>query len=309
VDIGIKTTFHILHTTFKIMHIPVLLNEVIKLLDPKENENFIDATLGEGGHTLALLQKTSPAGKVLGIDLDPEILEIAHRKLHAFGERLILANNNFKNLEEIIADNKFKEISGIVFDLGMSSRDIDEAGRGFSFLKDEPLLMNFGSDTMLTAEHIVNGWPESELEKIIRLYGEEKFSRQIARAIIARRIVKPIKTTFDLVEVIENATPNFYHHGRIHPATRTFQALRIAVNDELNSIQKGLEASLKILSSGAKIAVISFHSLEDRIVKNFFRDNKNTLKILTKKPVVPAQVEVLNNPRARSGKLRVAQKI
>jgi 16S rRNA (cytosine1402-N4)-methyltransferase len=291
------------------MHIPVLLNEVIKLLDPKENENFIDATLGEGGHTLALLQKTSPAGKVLGIDLDPETLEIVHRKLHAFGERLVLANNNFKNLEEIIEENKFKEISGIVFDLGMSSRDIDEAGRGFSFLKDEPLLMNFGSDTMLTAEHIVNGWPESELEKIIRLYGEEKFSRQIARAIIARRIVKPIKTTFDLVEVIENATPNFYHHGRIHPATRTFQALRIAVNDELNSIQKGLEASLKILSSGAKIAVISFHSLEDRIVKNFFRDNKNTLKILTKKPVVPAQVEVLNNPRARSGKLRVAQKI
>jgi len=291
------------------MHIPVLLNEVIKLLDPKENENFIDATLGEGGHTLALLQKTSPAGKVLGIDLDPETLEIAHRKLHAFGERLVLANNNFKNLEEIIEDNKFKEISGIVFDLGMSSRDIDETGRGFSFLKDEPLLMNFGSDTMLTAEHIVNGWPESELEKIIRLYGEEKFSRQIARAIIARRIVKPIKTTFDLVEVIENATPNFYHHGRIHPATRTFQALRIAVNDELNSIQKGLEASLKILSSGAKIAVISFHSLEDRIVKNFFRDNKNTLKILTKKPVAPAQVEVSNNPRARSGKLRVAQKI
>jgi len=291
------------------MHIPVLLNEVTKLLDPKENENFIDATLGEGGHTLALLQKTSPAGKVLGIDLDPETLEIAHRKLHAFGERLVLANNNFKNLEEIIEDNKFKEISGIIFDLGMSSRDIDEAGRGFSFLKDEPLLMNFGSDTMLTAEHIVNGWPESELEKIIRLYGEEKFSRQIAKGIIARRIVKPIKTTFDLVEVIENSTPNFYHHGRIHPATRTFQALRIAVNDELNSIQKGLEASLKILSSGAKIAVISFHSLEDRIVKNFFRDNKDILKILTKKPVVPAQVEVLNNPRARSGKLRVAQKI
>ncbi|HNW96300.1 MAG TPA: 16S rRNA (cytosine(1402)-N(4))-methyltransferase RsmH [Candidatus Paceibacterota bacterium] len=291
------------------MHLPVLLNEVIKLLDPKENENYIDATLGEGGHTLALLQKTSPAGKVLGIDLDPETLEIAHRKLQAFGDRLVLANDNFKNLEEIIDDKKFKEISGIVFDFGMSSRDIDESGRGFSFLKDEPLLMNFGSDAMLTAENIVNGWPESELEKIFSLYGEEKFARQIAKGIIARRIVKPIKTTFDLVEVIEKATPNFYHHGRIHPATRTFQALRIAVNDELNSIQKGLEASLKILSSGAKIAVISFHSLEDRIVKNFFRDNKNTLKILTKKPVVPAQVEILNNPRARSAKLRVAQKI
>lgn len=303
------TTIYILRSTFKIMHIPVLLNEVIKYLDPKENENYIDATLGEGGHTLVLLQKTSPAGKVLGIDLDPETLEIAHRKLHAFGERLVLVNDNFRNLEEIIEDKKFKEISGIIFDLGMSSRDIDEAGRGFSFMKNEPLLMNFGSDTMLTAEHIINNWPEDELEKIIKLYGEEKFSRQIARAIISRRIVKPIKTTFDLVDVIEKSTPNFYHHGRIHPATRTFQALRIAVNDELNSIQRGLEASLKILSSGAKIAVISFHSLEDRIAKNFFRDNKNTLKILTKKPVVPVQVEVLNNPRARSGKLRVAQKI
>ncbi len=291
------------------MHIPVLLNEVIKLLDPKENENYIDATLGEGGHTLALLQKTSPAGKVLGIDLDPETLEIAHRKLQAFGDRLVLVNDNFKNLEEVVENQKFKEISGIVFDFGMSSRDIDESGRGFSFLKDEPLLMNFGSDAMLTAENIVNGWPEGELEKIISLYGEEKFARQIAREIIARRLVKPIKTTFDLVEVIEKATPNFYHHGKIHPATRTFQALRIAVNDELNSIQKGLEASLRVLSSGAKIAAISFHSLEDRIVKNFFRDNKKTLKILTKKPVVPAQVEILNNSRARSAKLRVAQKI
>ena len=291
------------------MHIPVLLNEVIKLIDPKENENYIDATLGEGGHTLALLQKTSPAGKVLGIDLDPETLEIAHRKLQAFGDRLVLVNDNFKNLEEVVENQKFKEISGIVFDFGMSSRDIDESGRGFSFLKDEPLLMNFGSDAMLTAENIVNGWPEGELEKIISLYGEEKFARQIARGIIARRLVKPIKTTFDLVEVIEKATPNFYHHGKIHPATRTFQALRIAVNDELNSIQKGLEASLKVLSSGAKIAAISFHSLEDRIVKNFFRDNKKTLKILTKKPVVPAQVEILNNSRARSAKLRVAQKI
>lgn len=291
------------------MHIPVLLNEVIKLIDPKENENYIDATLGEGGHTLALLQKTSPAGKVLGIDLDPETLEIAHRKLQAFGDRLVLVNDNFKNLEEIVENQKFKEISGIVFDFGMSSRDIDESGRGFSFLKDEPLLMNFGSDAMLTAENIINGWPEGELEKIISLYGEEKFARQIARGIIARRLVKPIKTTFDLVGVIEKATPNFYHHGKIHPATRTFQALRIAVNDELNSIQKGLEASLRVLSSGAKIAAISFHSLEDRIVKNFFRDNKKTLKILTKKPVVPAQVEILNNPRARSAKLRVAQKI
>ena len=291
------------------MHLPVLLSETINYLDPKENENFIDATVGEGGHTLALLQKTSPKGKVLGIDLDPETLEIAHRKLHAFGDRLILANDNFKNLEAIIDEKKFKEISGIIFDLGMSSRDIDEAGRGFTFLKDEPLLMNFGADSLLTAEHIVNNWPEDELEKILKLYGEERFSRQIAKGIVAARNEKPIKTTFDLVKIIENSIPKFYRHGRINPSTRTFQALRIAVNDELNTIQRGLEVALKIVSSGAKIAVISFHSLEDRIVKNFFRDHKDVLKILTKKPVTPAEVEILNNPRARSGKLRVAQKI
>lgn len=291
------------------MHVPVLLNEVIKIFDPQSNENFIDATLGEAGHTLCLLQKTDPSGRVLGIDLDAETLSIAEEKLRAYRNRVILVKNNFKNLESIVDEYKFKEVSGILFDLGMSSRELEESGRGFSFRKNEPLLMNFGEDVLMTAEQIVNNWPTDDLKRIFEEYGEERFSRQIAEKIVASRQTKPIKTTFDLVEVIQSAIPQKYQSGRLHPATRVFQALRITVNDELNNLRSGLEAGLKILESGGKIIVISFHSLEDRIVKNFFRDHKDSLKIITKKPVLPARVEVLNNPRARSAKLRAAQKL
>ncbi|HOX21453.1 MAG TPA: 16S rRNA (cytosine(1402)-N(4))-methyltransferase RsmH [Candidatus Paceibacterota bacterium] len=291
------------------MHVPVLLNEVIKTFDPQSNENFIDATLGEAGHTLCLLQKTDPSGRVLGIDLDAETLRIAEEKLRAYHNRVILVKNNFKNLESIVDEYKFKKVSGILFDLGMSSRELEESGRGFSFRKNEPLLMNFGEDALVTAEQIVNNWPADDLKGIFEEYGEERFSRQIAEKIVVSRQTKPIKTTFDLVEVIQSAVPQKYQSGRLHPATRVFQALRITVNDELNNLRSGLEAGLKILESGGKIIVISFHSLEDRIVKNFFRDHKASLKIITKKPVIPARVEILNNPRARSAKLRAAQKL
>ena len=291
------------------MHVPVLLNEVIKIFDPQANENFIDATLGEAGHTLCILQKTDPSGKVLGIDLDAETLKVAEGKLKAYSNRIILDKNNFKNLENIIDEFKFKEISGILFDLGMSSRELEESGRGFSFQKDEPLLMNFGGDVLLTAEQIVNNWSANDLKGIFEEYGEERFSGKIAEAIVASRQNKPIKTTLDLVEIIKSAVPLKYQRGRLHPATRVFQALRIAVNDELNNLRGGLEAALKILKSGGKIVIISFHSLEDRIVKNFFREHKDSLNIITKKPVLPAKVEILNNPRARSAKLRAAQKL
>ncbi|HRY76759.1 MAG TPA: 16S rRNA (cytosine(1402)-N(4))-methyltransferase RsmH [Candidatus Paceibacterota bacterium] len=291
------------------MHVPVLLNEVIKTFDPQSNENFIDATLGEAGHTLCLLQKTDPSGRVLGIDLDAETLRIAEEKLRAYHNRVILVKNNFKNLESIVDEYKFKKVSGILFDLGMSSRELEESGRGFSFRKNEPLLMNFGEDALVTAEQIVNNWPADDLKGIFEEYGEERFSRQIAEKIVVSRQTKPIKTTFDLVEVIQSAVPQKYQSGRLHPATRVFQALRITVNDELNNLRSGLEAGLKILESGGKIIVISFHSLEDRIVKNFFRDHKASLKIITKKPVIPARVEILNNPRARSAKLRATQKL
>lgn len=291
------------------MHIPVLLNEVIKVLNPQPNENFIDATVGEAGHTLALLQKSSPAGKVLGIDLDAKTLEVAHQKLKAFGERVVLIQDNFKNLERIVEEKKFQNVSGMLFDLGMSSKQLDESGRGFSFRKNEPLLMNFGSDMLLTAEQIVNNWSADDLEEIFREYGEEKYAHQIAEEIVKGRETQPIKTTFDLVETIKRVVPKNYERGRIHPATRIFQALRITVNDELNNLQKGLEAALKILQSGGRLAVISFHSLEDRIVKTFFQNNKNSLKIITKKPFLPAKVEIFNNPRARSAKLRASTKI
>jgi 16S rRNA (cytosine1402-N4)-methyltransferase len=291
------------------MHVPVLLNQVIKIFNPQSNENFIDATVGEAGHTLCLLQKTDPSGKVLGIDLDAETLKAAEGKLRAYNNRVVLVKNNFKNLESIVDQYKFKEINGILFDIGMSSRELEESGRGFSFQKDEPLLMNFGEDALLTAEQIVNNWPVDDLKRIFEEYGEERFSQQIAEKIVFGRQTKPIKTTFDLVEIIKSAVPKKYQSGRLHPATRVFQALRIAVNDELNNLRSGLEAALKILESGGKIIVISFHSLEDRIVKNFFRDHKAILNIITKKPVIPAKVEILNNPRARSAKLRAAQKL
>jgi len=291
------------------MHIPVLLNDVIKIFDPRPNENFIDATVGEAGHTLCLLQKTGPSGKVLGIDLDAATLSSAEEKLKAYGNRVILVKDNFKNLEKIADDYKFKEVNGILFDLGMSSKELEESGRGFSFQKDEPLLMNFGSDALLTAEQIVNNWSFDDLEKIFQEYGEEKFSHKIAEQIIRRRENKPIKTTFELVATIKQAVPEKYQHGHLHPATRIFQALRIAVNDELNNLKMGLEGALRILKNGGRIIVISFHSLEDRIVKNFFRDNISSLNIITKKPVRPAKVEIFNNPRARSAKLRAARKL
>jgi 16S rRNA (cytosine1402-N4)-methyltransferase len=291
------------------MHIPVLLNEVIKNLNPQPNENFIDATVGEAGHTMCLLQKTSPSGRVMGIDLDSESLKMANEKLKAFLDRVVLVQGNFKNLENIIEEQKFKNIKGILFDLGINSRQIDDSGRGFTFRKDEPLLMNFGRDVVLTAEEIVNNWSEKDLSEMIKNYGEERYALQIAKAIVKARMEKPIKTTFDLINVIKNAVPGSYERGRIHPATRTFQAIRITVNDELNNLKKGLESALKALDSGGRMAVISFHSLEDRIVKNFFRDNKEQLNIITKKPIIPIDVEVLNNPRSRSAKLRVVQKI
>lgn len=290
------------------MHIPVLLNEVIKFLDPQPNENFIDATVGEGGHTLAILQRTAPGGKVLGIDLDPEMLNIVSKKLKAFENRLILVQGNFRNIKKIVEENKFKDVQGVLFDLGVNLYQLKKSGKGFTFQRNEPLLMTFGPDVLWTAEEIVNSWPEEKLAQIFREYGEEKKYLAIARAIVRRRKTRPLKTTFDLLEIIGEIKP-FTKKYRIHPATKIFQALRIATNDELNNLRKGLEGALEILEKGGRIVVISFHSLEDRIVKNFFKANKNHLRVLTKKPIVPQKVEIFNNPSARSAKLRAGEKI
>lgn len=287
------------------MHISVLKKEVIEYLDPKPNENFIDGTIGQGGHATLILEKTGPAGKVLGIDLDANQTENCRNNLTGFGERLILENSSYINLKEIAAKNNF-QADGILLDLGMSSRQLESGG--FSFLKDEPLDMRYSQNNDLTATIIVNQWRGEEIEKTLKEYGEERFSRNIAESIIEARKKQPIKTTFDLVSVIARAIPARYQHGRIHFATRTFQALRIAVNRELDNLKNVLPQMTDILKPGARIAIISFHSLEDRIVKNFFREEakKNTIKILTKKPITALPEEIEANPRARSAKLRAA---
>lgn len=298
------------------MHTPVLLKEVLKYLDPKPGAKIIDATLGDGGHAMAIVERILPEGKLLGIEIDRVLFEAfdSRFKNHELRGGIILINDSYINLKSIAEQNDFTEANGILFDLGMSSWHIDESGRGFTFQKDEPLDMRFSSPAYnlppKTASEIVNRYSEPELAKILREYGEERFARSIAGAIVGARRQNRIETTFQLVEIVKSVVPFWYRRGRIHFATRTFQALRIAVNDELNNIQRGLEQAVEALASGGRIAVISFHSLEDRIVKNFFRSHdKKTLKIITKKPITASGQEVKDNPRARSAKLRVAEKI
>lgn len=294
-------------------HIPVLADEVIQYLDPKPNENFIDATIDGGGHTIAILEKNKPEGKVLGIDLDEKLLENLKLRIQNLnlGNRLILVNDNFANLKKITEKYNFKNIAGILFDLGMSSWHLEESTRGFSFRRNETLDMRFNSSQKLTAKEIINNWQENEIEKILREYGEEKYSKNIARAIIQGRQKKPILTTFDLVDIIKKTVPRNYERGRIHPATRTFQALRIVINQELENLKIVLPQALEVLKEGGIIVVISFHSLEDRIVKKFFQEKakESRLKILTKKPTRTSEEEIKINPRARSAKLRAAVKI
>ncbi|OGZ23291.1 MAG: 16S rRNA (cytosine(1402)-N(4))-methyltransferase [Candidatus Nealsonbacteria bacterium RIFCSPLOWO2_01_FULL_41_9] len=284
------------------MHIPVLQKEVIEYLTPGPNENFIDCTIGEGGHASAILEKIKPDGKVLGIDLNIRFKG---------DKRLILAEDNFTNLKEIVEKIKFGKADGILMDLGFSSWHLEESGRGFSFQKQEPLDMRYNLENQLTAEKILNFWSAPEIERILKEYGEEKFAKEIAREIINSRQIRPIQNTFQLVAIIRRVVPAGYQRQKIHPATRTFQALRIAVNDELNNLQAVLPEALDILKKGGRIAVISFHSLEDRIIKNFLRDEakENLISILTKKPVTATFQEIKINPRARSAKLRAAQKI
>ncbi len=306
------------------IHVPVLQKEVLECLGPKPNQNFIDCTVGEGGHSLAILKKNAPKGKVLGVEWDLEIYQnLWKQDFHGLETRLVLANDSFVNLKEIVKREDFKDVSGILFDLGMSSWHLEKSGRGFSFRKNEPLDMRYNPQNPLTAEKILNFWSKPAIEKILREYGEERFSKRIAEKIIEFRKLKPIKTTFQLVEIIKKAIPVWYQHKKIHFATRTFQSLRIAVNDELKNLQIALPQATEILEPGGRLAVISFHSLEDKIVKNFYRSRTGAqaelgrvegglesmdLKILTKKAIRPTKEEIINNPRSRSARLRAAIK-
>lgn len=283
------------------MHIPVLSKEVLEYLEPKENENFVDCTFGFGGHTKEILSKTGPNGKVLAIELDKELSEKVE------DSRIVIVNDSYTNLINIINEKKFYPVSGILFDFGMSSFHIDKSGRGFSFLKDEPLDMRYNIKNNLRAEEVINNYSIKEIENILKEYGEERFAKNIALKIIERRKREKIKTTTDLVNIIKLAIPFKYRKQKIHFATRTFQALRIAVNDELKNIEKGLNSAIELIPKNGRITAISFHSLEDRIVKNIFKKEKG-LKILTKKPITAGFEEIKNNHRARSAKLRAVIK-
>jgi len=297
------------------MHQPVLLNEVIFYLDPQPGKKFIDSTVGLGGHTLSLAKRVKTQGKVLGLEWDRHALQKAQERVEQAGleKNIILIQGNFVQLKEKAERHGFLKVDGILFDLGISSWQIEKSGRGFSFQRDELLDMRFDSrdKTLITAAQIVNQWPEKKIAAILKTYGQERYTQRIARAIVEERKKKPIKKTFQLVEIIREATPKLYHRQRIHFATRTFQALRIAVNDEINNLIKALPQALGLLEKRGRLAVISFHSLEDRIVKNFFKQAKDRgqLAILTKKPLTPSQEEIKFNPRSRSAKLRVAEKI
>jgi 16S rRNA (cytosine1402-N4)-methyltransferase len=294
------------------IHTAVLKKEVLEYLDPQPNENFVDCTVGEGGHAEEILNKNKPDGKLLGIDLDPQQIISSHWLEAIYKDRAILVNDSYTNLKEILQRKNFQPVSGILLDLGMSSAQLEGTHKGFSFQVDQGLDMRYNDLTgYLTAEKIVNEWPEEKIEEILREYGEEKFSKKIAKNIVEQRKQGRIKTTFGLIEIIKDATPSSYWRGKIHYATRTFQALRIAVNDELESIKRVLPDAVSVLAPGGRLVVISFHSLEDRIVKNFLSGEfkKGTIKILTKKPVMAGRDELGKNPRSRSAKLRAAVKI
>lgn len=297
-------------------HYPVLKEEVLNLLRPLPDTNAIDGTLGDGGHSEEILRKISPKGRLLGIDLDPRALEFAAGRLEAFGKRFIAAQGNFSSMEELSAANNFPEPSSILLDLGLRTAELEESGRGFSFKRDEPLDMRFDPASPVTAAHLVNDLSEEELESVLRSFGEEPLAAQIAGEIVLQRRKEPIVTSGRLSEIVLSvyrkklkSKKEIPWIGGLHPATRTFQALRIRTNDELEHLRAALPQAVRMLRPGGRLAIISFHSLEDRIVKRFFKEQGANLKILTKRPVVPGEEEIKENPPSRSAKLRVAEKI
>lgn len=291
-------------------HVSVLLNEALDHLDPQPGETFVDGTLGNGGHARLIGERLGSQGTLIGIDADSQALEVAGKHLSDLECTIHLVHDNARNISAILENLGILSIDGILLDLGLRSEQIDVSGRGMSFKGEEPLLMTFNpvpKEGSLTAEKIVNEWDVENIEAILSGYGEERYSRRIADAIIAVRKESVIRTTKDLREIIEQAVPPGYLHGRIHPATRTFQALRIAVNDEIEALRQVLHDGWQHLSSGSRFGVISFHSLEDRIVKHFFKRLPDA-EILTKKPIRPTEEEIENNPRSRSAKFRIACK-
>lgn len=301
------------------MHVPVMLGEVIAALDVRPGRTYVDATVGQGGHASAILTASAPDGRLLGLDRDAKAIEAAKVALAQFGDRVLLVTTSYTSIATIAQSHGLIPVDGVLFDLGYSSAQLDMSGRGFSFQRDEPLDMRFGEGDA-TASDLVNGMPERELADLLYQYGEERDSRVIAHAIVANR---PIETSSRLATVIQAVAPR---HEKIHPATRTFQALRIAVNDELGSLETALPQTVSMLKPGGRLVVISFHSLEDRIVKQFMRresadcvcpprmprcvcGHSASLRVVADKVAFATKSEVQANPRARSARLRVAERL
>lgn len=295
-------------------HISVLLNETIDGLDIHSGDVIVDGTLGGAGHTMEIIRRFGKDVKIIGLDIDQDAIDRSQIILKKMEKDVILVNAGFQDIDKVLENLNLLHADRILLDLGLSSFQLEESHRGFSFQKDEPLMMTMKknpTDEDITAHDIVNTWEEKSLADIIYGFGEEKFSRKIAKAIVNARDEKEIKTTFDLVKIIESAVGKNYKSMKIHPATRTFQALRIATNSELTNLEKVIEKGFDKLSVGGRIAIISFHSLEDRIVKRAFKelDKKGYAKIITKKPIIPTREELDVNGRSRSAKLRLIEKI
>ncbi|MBY0117556.1 16S rRNA (cytosine(1402)-N(4))-methyltransferase RsmH [Paenibacillus sp. FSL L8-0435] len=313
-------------------HITVLKEEATEGLNIKQDGIYVDCTLGGGGHSSVIASKLGPGGRLIALDQDDWALDNAREKLAAYGEHVTLVKTNFRDLEQVLKDldvpmkDGAPQVDGILYDLGVSSPQFDEGERGFSYNHDAPLDMRMDQDAMLTAKEIVNEWPEEEIARILYRYGEEKFSRRIARVIVGKRAQSTIETTGELVELIKEGIPAAARRTGGHPAKRSFQALRIAVNDELGAFEEGLHQAVRCLAPGGRVSVITFHSLEDRICKQIFSSylekctcppdfplcvcgGKGTLRLVNRKPLIPTETELTENSRARSAKLRVAEKL
>lgn len=294
-------------------HKSVLLHEAIDGLNIKPGDIFVDGTLGNGGHSLEVVKKFKDKVQIVGIDMDKEAIERSKKLLEKANANVKFAEGNFRNIDAILKDLGVEKADKILLDIGLSSNQLEESGRGFTFQEDEKLLMTFRADPSeedMTAWDVVNNWEEENLEAIIRGYGEERYAGRIARAIVESRQASPIESTGELAAIIEEVVPGSYKRGKINPSTRTFQAIRIAVNDELEALKEGIKKGFEVLAPGGKMAVISFHSLEDRIVKNYFKNisQEGRGTIITKKPIEASEEEVKENKRSRSAKLRIIQK-
>lgn len=284
------------------VHEPVMLAECLKGLNIRSNGVYVDGTLGGAGHSFKIAQLLS-AGKLIGFDQDREALEVAKARLSLFGDRVICVNKNFEKLDEVLDELGIERIDGMLMDLGCSSYQLDNPDRGFSYMNDGPLDMRMNVGSEKTAAEVVNGYSRDELAEILKVYGEERWADRIAEFIVMAR---PLSTTYQLVEVIKNAIPAAARRRGPHPAKRSFQAIRIEVNDELGVLARTIDSAIKRLSSGGRLCIISFHSLEDRIVKNKFRESGEN--VITKRPLTASDEEVAKNPRSRSAKLRILEK-